>query len=196
MLKKADPFASILAQAANLPTTSASLDRYAHRIESSQRLNADSFILLDTSESMKELIGKRRKIEILREAIKSINLTDKILIAFASYPQKCSPDSIPDPAGNTALHLALQSIQRYSPAQTLVICDGYPDCEDQALKEASKLSGIISTLFVGADNDLDAIAFMARLAKLGCGRAVANDVSKFSDPKRLRAKIVNLLPGT
>jgi hypothetical protein len=73
-------------------------------------------------------------------------------------------------SAGTALHRAIEYAASLYPSQTLVISDGEPEDEYAAIKAAKKLSGTISTLYVGDDSNKAAIAFMAELAKLGCGK--------------------------
>jgi hypothetical protein len=162
---------SIIAQAAQLPDTGVAAN-YKARIGSG---NSNSRVMLiDTSGSMDEICqgaGRKRRIDILKEAIASIGWQDYQLVCFnfQVVPIQDVRD-ICEPCGGTALHRAIDYAASLYPSQTLVISDGEPEDEYEAIRAAKKLSGTISTLYVGDDNNKEAIAFMAKLAKLGCGK--------------------------
>jgi hypothetical protein len=107
----------------------------------------------------------------MQEAISSIGWQDYQLVCFnfKVVPIQDVRD-ICEPFGGTALHRAIDYAASLYPSQTLVISDGEPEDEYAAIKSAEKLSGTISTLYVGDDSNKEAIAFMMKLAKLGCGK--------------------------
>ncbi len=170
---------SILTQAAQLPDTGVAA-RYQARIGTG---NPNSLVMLiDTSGSMGETCqgtGRKRRIDILKEAIASIGWQDYQLVCFnfKVVPIQEVRD-ICEPCGGTALHRAFDYAASLYPSQTLVISDGEPEDEWEAIKAAEKLPGTISTLYVGDDSNKEAIAFMAKLARLGCGKPYVQSLNE------------------
>ena len=170
---------SIIAQAAQLPDTGVAA-QYQARIGTG---NPNSRVMLiDTSGSMDEIcqgIGRKRRIDILKEAISCIGWQDYQLVCFnfKVVPIQDVRD-ICEPCGGTALHRAIDYAASLYPSQTLVISDGEPEDEYAAIKAAEKLSGTISTLYVGDDSNKEAIAFMSKLAKLGCGKPYVQSLNE------------------
>ncbi len=166
-----NPFDAILAQAAATRPT-------AEIAAKAQRINckgSDKVLLLDCSGSMGEFVGGRRKVDILEAALMQIDLHAWRVIAFSD--RALETKVIPVPSGSTDMAQAIDlAIAVSRPRQTLVISDGLPDSEVAALASANRLSGTISTLYVGSDRDKKAIEFMARLARLGCGKAHAQNL--------------------
>lgn len=193
MSNLSNPLEQILAQAAQLPDSGA-LKKVTVRINAT---GEHSVILFDVSLSMNELLpGGERKIDILRSVFRHPKGDKEIAIAFSSIAT-IIPDfaSIPHPNGNTDLEQAIALATTYKPRATLVISDGMPDCEAKALNAAQKLTGVINCLFVGNEEDTGAIAFMRKLARLGCGQATVCDISKLDGVPRLKSAISLLLPS-
>jgi hypothetical protein len=167
----ANVLTSIVTQASKLPDTGVATN-YQARIGSGNPLSR--VMLIDTSGSMDEICrgsGCKRRIDILKEAIASIGWQDYRLVCFNFRVTPIQDvKNICEPCGGTALHRAIEYATSLYPAQTLVISDGEPEDESEAIKAAKKLSGTISTLYVGDDDNKEAISFMAKLAKLGCGK--------------------------
>lgn len=137
--------------------------------------------LADTSSSMDEPAGGRRKIEILREALNTVlcERPEIRLFCFDSIAREVTAAApLPEPSGGTALHLAIELAREFSPRQTVVISDGRPDDPEAAIAAAEKLSGTIDVIYCGPDSDTKAIDFMRRLAKVGCGRVIVRDLKK------------------
>jgi hypothetical protein len=189
-----NPFASVIAQAAQQEGDTETLKQYAQRLNPKKA--SGSLLLLDISGSMSETIENGiRKIDILRQALNRPLHPGEQAIAFNSawYPL-LSLQAIPEPSGSTALHYAIQEVATtYKPATTLVVCDGRPDSPEQALEAIRKLSGVINTLYIGPDNDQAAIDFMRKLARAGCGRAHCCDLRRNAAPQ-LSSAIAGLLP--
>ncbi len=133
-------------------------------------------ILCDVSSSM---AGER--IKRLKEALRSLWATMPrcrlLAFSFRVWPIE-SPERMPEPSGNTALHLALEEARLLRPAKTIVISDGHPDDAEAAINVAGKIPGVIDICFVGSDGDRQAIRFMNRLARIGGGRVVVRDLEK------------------
>jgi hypothetical protein len=169
-------FDSIINNAAQLPDTGTAAN-YQARVGTG---NPNSkVILIDTSGSMSQTCrGGETKMEILKKAIANIDWQNYQLICFNSAVEQISHvDRIPYPSGGTALHIAIKYIQKLYPSQTLIICDGEPDDENQAIEEAKQLSGIISTLYIGDDGNKGEIEFMKKMATMGCGKIYVKDLN-------------------
>ncbi len=144
--------------------------------DSASDIGAAVVILCDVSSSM---AGER--INRLKEALRSLWATMPrcrlLAFSFRVWPIE-SPETMPEPSGNTALHLALEEARLLRPAKTIVISDGKPDDAETAINVASRIPGIIDIVFVGSDGDRSAIQFMNRLARVGGGRVVVRDIAK------------------
>lgn len=149
--------------AATLPAETGAAARAAHR-----RDRADvRCVVADVSTSMDEWAGQRRKIDILREALKNIPPAIRI-IAFSSIAQDVTGHPLPPPSGSTALHLALDQAAALDPGHVLVISDGHPDDPAAALRAADQMPGVqIDVIYCGPDHDHRGMAFMRRLARGG-----------------------------
>jgi hypothetical protein len=175
----ANPLQSLIAGAAkSLPATTGTTAHYRARLEGA---GAGVVILADVSSSMNEACGQLRKIDVLRNALAGLwpELSVAQLVAFSSTSSPIdSPDDLPRPNGGTALHLGLDAAAQYHPAKTVVVSDGRPDSEAEALAAADRLRGIIDVIYCGPDSDVQAIEFMYRLARTGGGRVVVRDISR------------------
>lgn len=187
----ANPLQGLIAAAGKLPATGP-VDERRRRLESAGPARV---ILCDTSGSMAESAGARTRIRLLQEALDAQPLTpEDHVLAFGSTAAECNPTALPAPAGGTALHLALLAAAAFRPRQTLVISDGRPDSQDAALAAATQLSGVIDVIYVGPDDDSDAIAFMHRLARAGCGRVLVHDITRSaSQPRPLAQSLTHML---
>jgi hypothetical protein len=172
-----NPIDAIIKQASRLPATGLA-ENYRQRIGSGNPQT--KILLIDTSGSMDSTCGHKseRKIDILKRAITRINCQEYLIFSFNSDVEKVeSPHLIPEPRGGTALHHAIDVIRGFYPSQTLIICDGEPDDDRAALDAARNLSGIISCLYIGEDNNTAAIQFMRDLSRLGCGKIYVQDIT-------------------
>jgi hypothetical protein len=187
-----NPLQSVINQASQVKSKNSTLERYAKRINANPA--GKSVILLDVSGSMSGYVGSEMKINILRQALDRPLEEYEVAIAFNSTTFLLpNLQSIPEPDGTTALHLALEEAKQYNPRHTLVVSDGIPDSNTDAIRSAKKLPGIISTLYIGDEDDTNAIAFMQELAHLGCGKWDICDLRK--QKSRLKTAIHLLLPG-
>lgn len=187
-----NPLQMLINQAASA-TPSEAMQTYRERLNPKSSNN--SVILLDISGSMDEVVGSKRKIDILRQAVSRQLLINEVVLVFSSGCDRiASFQLIPEPFGGTAMHLGLQQAASYAPSHTLVVSDGQPDCQKQALLAAKKLSGVISTLYIGDDSDVDAISFMSELARIGCGRAKVCNIRNPQSQVLLNSVIKSLLP--
>jgi hypothetical protein len=173
-----NPLSFIIQQASQLPDSGVAAN-YQHRLASG---NPNIFcLLLDTSGSMgSECNGKETRIDVLRKAVKSLDWQYYQMFTFDNLCRRiASPDALWNCCGgSTNLALGLQEIAKFDPSKTIVISDGEPNDEDDALAAARKLTGTISTVFIGNDRDKNAIAFMRRLSTVGCGNTFVRDLGK------------------
>jgi hypothetical protein len=164
----------LIAQAAKaLPKTTGETDTFARRFAGA---SDTTVIVCDVSGSMADAAGGRRKIDHLRDALQQISGPNVRLIRFDSVATEiASAAAIGEPSGGTAMHLGLDAAARHRPRKTVVISDGLPDSETEALAAAERLSGIVDVIFCGPDSDTAALAFMRRLARAGAGNVVSGD---------------------
>jgi von Willebrand factor type A domain len=176
MSELANIFTSIVAQAAKMPESGIA-KQYTQRIETG---NPDTCcILLDTSGSMNHKCKENwTRLDILRKAVSSLDWESTQIFTFDSTvdPIK-SPSEIEFAGGGTNLTLALEKIMPLNPSHTIIISDGEPDNQDTSISAANRLTGRISTIFIGDDSDRSAIEFMQELAKIGCGSTSLSNLS-------------------
>jgi hypothetical protein len=189
-IAKRSPMATILAAASKLPATGA----VGAQQKRAAAAGTSRIVLADTSSSMNDLAdGGRRRIDVLRDAL--VDVACDQLIAFSAGTDTVpGPSHLPEPMGNTALHLALDEASRFRPAMTLVVSDGEPDNEELAFTAARRLPGRIDVIFCGPERNVRARAFLMRLAAVGGGVFVHCDIS--ANALRLAPVIRGLLgPG-
>lgn len=149
-------------------------------------------VIVDVSGSMGTFIENgRRKIDVLQVALDSVlvDFPTAIVFAFSSIATKTT-GKLPEPGGNTALHIALDVVAKDKPVRTLVISDGEPDNKELAFRSAQSISGIIDTLYIGPDDNVDAKKFMNELARCTGGRSARSAMTT----KLLERNIRVLLP--
>jgi hypothetical protein len=186
-----NPLTSIIQAASQLPATGIAAN-YHKRIGTG---NPDiRCLLLDTSGSMSiHCKGKDRRIDVLRKAVGALEWQFYRIFTFDSMcTEIANPSALWETGGGTALDLGLKEVAKLNPSQTIVISDGEPNSELDAIAAAELLSGTISTVYIGDDTDKSAIAFMQRLATLGCGTTYVRDLGR--GHLELTGTIRNLLP--
>jgi hypothetical protein len=160
-------------------------------------------ILLDTSTSMAEPIGSRRRIDVLADILcQALPSTPGVrLFGFSSAVTELEGATsehgvhLPEPAGGTALHFAIRHVAPLRPSRLIVISDGEPDDADAALSAARELDCEIITYFAGDERHHAAVGFLRALAWCsadGLGRAAVTDLR---DPRRLAGELQLLLTG-
>ncbi len=154
--------------------------------------------LVDTSGSMIELSGARRRIDIVRDVLENVlREAPARVFAFDNYTRELDgPSALPEPSGGTVLDRALEQIAAVRPEPLIVISDGEPFNAEAALAAARTLSTHITTIFVGDERNHAAIAFLRALAWCssdGLGQAVVSDLRK---PHQLTATLHSALLGT
>lgn len=158
--------------------------------------------LVDTSGSMVQREGGRRRIDLLADVLQQVLTADPAIrvITFGSVPEELTgvePNRrLPEPCGSTALHLALERVaQGPHPSRLVVISDGSPDDPPAALVAAKALAPvIIDAYYVGPDDDRAAIGFMRALSLAG-GRPGVAGLRSLARPDALAAEIRLRLGG-
>lgn len=134
-------------------------------------------VLADYSSSM---IGM--PIDKLRTALKEIfkQIPTARLIKFSTDAEVITLKEALEKnvSGATNLGEGLKTAQQFNPKRTIVITDGRPDSEENALYEADKLTGIIDVIFCGKPQDLRAIEFLKKLASITGGKQITVDIMK------------------
>lgn len=157
-------------------------------------INADAIIIVDTSGSMhaNDSRGGKSRYDVACEELKNLQATlpgKLALLSFSDDVQFC-PAGIPFDFGNmTDLAKALRfaKVADLTGMRFIVISDGEPDSEDDALEVAKTFKNRIDTIFVGPDGG-GGQAFLKRLAKASGGQNTTS-----AQVKELATDIKNLL---
>lgn len=171
---------------------------------SSKKSNVDQFLgaseevmlLLDTSGSMGSPINMaepKTRIEGLREAVVEVKQSGSCpMIAFGGgFGQDVRfVDDVPNPAGGTPMHAAIDLAKTYGATRIVIISDGMPDSRPAALESAKNFGGRIDVVFIGTESDYEnGRQFLEELAKMSGGK------TSLADFKQLAGKVVALLAG-
>jgi len=160
-------------------------------------------ILADVSGSMDRLEGSRRRIDRLQDILRQVlpDVPAARLIAFGSVPIELrgfEPNALglPEPAGGTALHSALELVARGPrPTRIVLISDGNADDPQAALAAARALAPVtIDALYCGPDDDRAALGFMRSLSLAG-GRPGISGARSLAAPKALADELKLRLTG-
>jgi len=160
-------------------------------------ISADCIILTDTSGSMAacDSRGDRSRYEVACEELKNLqaSLPGKLaLLSFSDDVIFC-PSGIPfNYEGGTDLVKALRfaKVADVTGIRFIVISDGEPHSEEEALKIAKTYKAKISTIYVGPEGG-SGQNFLNRLAKASGGESI-----KDFKAKELRTSIQFLLKGS
>lgn len=151
-------------------------------------INADCIIVVDTSGSMDacDSRGNKSRYDVACEELKNLqgSMPGKLaVIAFSSDVIFC-PSGVPfQYHGGTNLAGALKftKVADVSGMRFIVISDGDPDDESEALKVARTYKAKIDTIFVGPEGG-HGQEFLRKLAKASGGQGVtAAQVNKLKD---------------
>ena len=142
-------------------------------------LSATAVIIVDVSGSMaqNDSRGGRTRYEVALEELEKLQkeMPGKIaVIAFSDMPHFVPGGAPIMDGGGTDLAKALEfaKVADVPGMRFVVVSDGCPDDEDKALRVARTYQNRIDTIFVGAEGDHDAQAFLKRLASVGRGQHV------------------------
>lgn len=145
-------------------------------------VNANAIIIVDTSGSMcqTDARGGKSRYDVACDELKKLqaSLPGKLaLLSFSSDVMFC-PNGIPfNFGGMTDLAKALKFAKiadLSSGMRFIVISDGEPDSEAEAMKVAKTYKNRIDTIFVGSENS-EGQEFLKRLAKASGGQNVTAD---------------------
>lgn len=155
------------------------------------RSEANIFLLLDCSGSMgAHMRNEKTRIQGLREAVQSIQQEKSMrMIQFGQGSTPGEITVIPPPCGGTPLHLAIDLAKQLECGRAIVISDGEPDSQRDALNSAAAFGGRIDVVFVG-DPGSPGELFLKRLAESTGGEAFTGDLT---EPKKLAAGVIGLL---
>jgi len=143
-------------------------------------------LLLDISGSMdEECEPGPAKIKALRQLV--AKLPTAPTYAFADDVRQVKPSAIPDADGGTDMARAFDRIKKDGYSSAVLITDGLPNDEDQALRSTHGLT--LEIFYVGP---LPKPAFLDRLAKVAGGKAHDADLGRRGS-EQLEVKIRGLL---
>lgn len=141
-------------------------------------LSADAIVVVDTSGSMEEMDarGGKSRYDVACEELRRLqrDLPGKIaVIAFSSWVQ-FEPSGVPTfLSGGTNLAEALRFVKPADGCvKFVVISDGYPDNETEAVQVARTFESKIDTVYVGPEDERSGADFLKRLAASTGGRNV------------------------
>ena len=157
-------------------------------------VNADVVIVVDTSGSMDacDSRGGKSRYDVACEELKSLqaSLPGKLaLLSFSDDVQFC-PNGIPwQYGGGTDLAKALKfsKMADVTGMRFIVISDGEPSSESEALNVAKTYKNKIDTIYVGPENG-DGQEFLRKLAKASGGQGVTS-----AQVKELASSVKHLL---
>lgn len=157
-------------------------------------INADVIIIVDTSGSMKitDSRGGRSRYTVACEELQKLqaSLPGKLAVLSFSDDVMFCPSGIPyDYSNMTDLAKALKfaRVADVAGIRFIVISDGEPDSEDEALKVAKTFNARIDTIYVGPENG-EGREFLKRLAAASGGQGVTA-----AQVKELAATVEKLL---
>jgi hypothetical protein len=155
-------------------------------------------ILLDTSSSMAEPVGGRRRIDVLADILRQIlpTVPDARLIAFSSVVTEIESGApVPEPGGGTDLAAALEYAAHLRPRRIVIISDGEPNDSEAAITAARALRCAIVTYYVGDERNHASVAFLRALAWCSADGLGDTRIADLRDPKKLVGELHLFLTG-
>lgn len=147
----------------------------------------ETWLLLDVSGSMGQVVDGKMKLEHLKEAVSDFP-TAQIL----SFSHTVWEGTIPThPQSNTDMTLGFQTVARKNPKRIILISDGLPDDPTSALESARALSCPVDVIYIGHGGD-EGEAFMKLLASQTGGTQVTADTAMPEFQKALTDNIRRL----
>lgn len=149
-------------------------------------LSANVVIIVDTSGSMdqRDSRGGNSRFDVACEELARLqnSMPGKIaVISFSNDAQFCPSGYPVYEGGSTKLHRALEfcKVADVPEMKFIVISDGQPDSETDALRIAATYTNKIDTIYVGPEDDYGGgQAFLKKLAKSSGGQSIAVDRAK------------------
>lgn len=157
-----------------------------------------SMLAVDVSGSMEAgLSTGERAIDALRKVVEGLREVNPVpVVAFGlqdystgEYVEVDIIDVVPEPAGGTPMHLAIDFARAKGANHLIVVTDGIADSQSATLTAARNFGGKIDVFYVG--NGGPGADFAKKLAESTGG--VAN-ITDLLNPKMLQSKIMGLLP--
>ena len=192
-------FGALIGQVAKLNTSGVEMDlaEYENRINFATA-NPNTAILADISSSMHDYVrGGRTRWHEMKKALNTIyNANNQSIIAFSSIVEEvANPDLIDTPKGSTDLAEAIKYVRlkKSNIGNVIIITDGEPDDEQKALRQAKLFNGTISTIFIGNEDNKNAIEFLSDLANDCAGSSMVHALNKVQN-KKLSDTIMLALP--
>src|SRR5215831_1968218 len=147
-------------------------------------------LLLDVSYSMTTNDGRGRRIDLLRKAVDTVpNLGATSIYCFSDECVKVrGVRGILEPQSGTAMDHAFTIIRGAGFESAILITDGMPESEEDALRAAAGL--VLRIIYVGPKPVPD---FLKRLAQVTAGTCESQDLA---NTKLLSQKISGYLPTT
>ena len=144
-------------------------------------LNVDAVLLVDMSGSMgvHDARGGRSRYDAAEDELRTLQaqFPGKVaVIAFSDQAEFC-PTGVPiRMGGNTNLAAALRFVKPVDGlARVIVISDGEPDSESEALSVARTFTSRIDVVYIGPEIGGSGREFLERLAKASGGTFVSSD---------------------
>lgn len=155
------------------------------------RQDSNIFLLLDCSGSMDSYTSNgKTRITGLRETVRSIQSEKEMRMVQFGFGTECTfITEIPNPSGGTPLHLAIRFAKQNGAGRAIVISDGCPDSENEAMDSAREFGGRIDVVFIGNPGERGEM-FLKRLAEATGGEAFTGDLT---EPKKLASAVMGLL---
>jgi len=154
---------SMLSLSDSLKKGLADIKKEKRRIEAQSSLT----LLLDCSGSMSEYVKGKSKFDALMEAIQ-----DYPRASYISFSESACLGIETFPAGETNMAEAFRlctTLPRSKRQTIIVISDGLPNSESQAIEEALKLATPVNIIYIGPGGDKGE-EFMKKLAEITGGR--------------------------
>lgn len=145
-------------------------------------LDADCIVIIDVSASMTadDAPGGKSRYQAACDELTTLQASLPGKIAVLSFSNSCDfcPNGVPHkPRGSTDLAEALRfaKVADVPDMRFMVISDGEPNNESEALSVARTYQNRIDTIFTGSEVSPDGRAFLAKLAKSSGGKTVTAD---------------------
>ena len=163
-----------------------------HKSLAESFLNVTHVILCDCSGSMDaaDSRGGRRRIDVAREELAKLQAEypgKLALVCFSSHAQVMPGGVPPESDGTTDLAAGLKLAHKWDGLgiRFVVLSDGFPDDEDDAMRAAQLFKSTISTVYCGPDDSNSGRDFLRRLATAAGGQhATAARVLNLADAVR------------
>ncbi len=144
-------------------------------------LGAEIIILIDSSGSMAagDSRGGRSRWDVAVEELTRLQTSHPGRIAVVSFSDAAAfaPSGVPKfLGGGTDLAAGLRFVHQFDgTVRFIVISDGVPDSESDALSVARTFTSRIDTVYVGPEGDRRGARFLEKLASVAGGRHVTAD---------------------